>query len=138
MTQRWFPVAFSVAIVYAAVGLLTSAPGHFGRPHFLAWRLGAWTVSAIVFALHLGYEAWRVRSTPLAMALHAAIAVSLGAFGLAAGAAMRSDHPRAFLLALIVWPLVLFVPAFLIAFVLALGITARRGSRGTNDRRTST
>jgi hypothetical protein len=138
MTQRWFPMAFAVAVAYAAVGLITSAPGHFGRPHFLAWRLGAWALSAIVFALHLGYEAWRVRSTAVAMALHASIAVALGAFGLAAGAAIRSGHPRTFLLALIVWPLVLFVPAFLVAFVLALGITARRGSRGTNDRRTST
>jgi hypothetical protein len=88
-----------------------------------AWRLAAWAVSAAVFAAHIGYGHFRLGNPPRAMALHAAVAVAVGAFLLAVAATVHASLVAShapywrFLLALLVWPLVTALPAFLVALV---------------------
>ena len=87
------------------------------------WRLTAWVLSAAVFAAHIAHEHFRLRSRASVLALHVALAGALGAFLLAAAAtlhAMRLTSTAPFwlyLLALVLWPLMTGVPAFVVAFV---------------------
>jgi len=102
------------------------------------WRLAAWGVSAAVYAAHIAYEHFRLRNRATALALHVALAAALGAFLLAAAAtlhAMRlSSHAPywLYLLALVLWPLMTGVPAFVVAFVGAkvLALVSPRDRRG--------
>src|SRR5256885_3643685 len=87
----------------------------------VAWRLAAWVVSAAAFASHIGYELTRLRSSPTKTALRASLAAALGAFGLAVAAWIHGQsagqHFPAWALA--VWPAIVVLPAFVVAFVLA-------------------
>jgi hypothetical protein len=75
--------------------------------------------------LHIGYEHFRLRSVPSALALHVAGGCALGAFGLALAANANSlgagiEGQRALLLvSLVAWPLLTAVPAFVVSFVVA-------------------
>ena len=111
------------AIVYPVVGITFALPTHSARSHavVVAWRLAAWLVSAVTFASHIAYEHFRVRNTPARVALHAAVAVAIGAFLLALWVSYQHSRP---LLALIVFPLVTGVPAFVVALI-AVTILAR-------------
>src|SRR5919108_250324 len=80
--------------------------------------------SAAVGAAHIGYEHYRLGSSPRRTALHAAGAVALGAFGMALAANVNwllagPPGQRAPLLALPVWPVITAVPAFLAALAVA-------------------
>lgn len=87
------------------------------------WRLAAWVVSAVAFAAHIAHEHFRLRSRATILALHVASAAALGAFLLAAAATLHalriSSHVPywLYLLALVLWPLMTGVPAFVVAFV---------------------
>src|SRR2546426_5408689 len=79
---------------------------------------------------------FRLGSSPRSTALHAAGAVALGAFGLALAANIHSlfapaQGQRLPLIALVAWPVITAVPAFLAALVLA-AVLARLlgGNRG--------
>jgi len=92
--------------------------------HAHAWRLGAWAVSAVAYAAHIGYEHFKLRSSPGVTALHVALAVAIGALGLAAGGLIRSLSTAAgfrpiWILALVGWPAITAIPAFLVALVVA-------------------
>jgi hypothetical protein len=109
-----------VGAVYAFVGITFAIPAGSVK----VWRLAAWVVSAFAYAAHIGYEHFRFRNPPRSAALHVALAVALGAFGLAVGANIHSlrlgsshEHQRLLLLALGLWPLM----TALIAFLFALG-----------------
>lgn len=128
MEKRWLPVAMVVAAIYVAAGAGTANGSRFSNPHHLAWRLTAWAISAAAYALQIAYEQRRLRSAPFATALHAALAAAVGGFGLAAAAAIRSAHPRAWIVALVAWPLIVAVPAFLIAAGVATLLTMLRTS----------
>jgi len=129
-------VAMLVAIVYPVVGITFAALANPSASHemVVAWRLAAWLVSAAAFAAHLGYEHFRLRSSPLRAALHVAVAVALGAFLLAVWVNVHahwgaSGHQSPFApLALVVFPVVTGVPAFLVGFV-AVAVLARMGRR---------
>jgi hypothetical protein len=85
------------------------------------WRLGAWVASALVYAAHIGHEHFRLRNSTFSTALHAAIAVGIGAFLLAVAATLyaltlRPSVPLVrYLIALVVWPIITAVPAFVVA-----------------------
>ena len=103
---------------YAVVGIVFATP----TGHVRAWRLAAWIVSAAAFAAHVAYEHFKLRSSPRTRALHVGLGAALGAFGLAAGANVHSlvvgsSHAQRqlLLLALVSWPAMVFVPAFLAA-----------------------
>lgn len=111
-------VYFIVGVVF---GELAKWAGSEQGQH--RWRLTAWVVSAFVFAAHIAHEHFRLRSRAPVLALHVALAAALGAFLLAAAAtlhAMRlSSHAPywLYLLALVLWPLMTGVPAFVAGFV---------------------
>jgi hypothetical protein len=97
----------------------------------VAWRLTAWLASVIVFAVNIWYEHVRLRSSPFSSALRTSLAVALGAFVLAAGANLQSlwvtgSNHRSLALALVVWPIVAGVPAFVVALVVAAWLVRRR------------
>ena len=107
-----------VGVVYACVGIVFAMPAS----HVEVWRLAAWVVSAVAYAAHICYEGFRLQNSPRSAALHVALAVALGAFGLAVGANIHSlsvgstsEHRRLLLLALGLWPLITAMPAFLVA-----------------------
>jgi hypothetical protein len=108
-------------IVGVAFGELAKGAG--SEQGQFRWRLTAWVVSAVVFAAHIAHEHFRLRSRATVLALHVALAAALGAFLLAAAAtlhAMRFTSTAPFwfyLLALVLWPLMTGLPAFVVAFV---------------------
>jgi hypothetical protein len=124
--QHWFLMALVVGVGYFLIGELFALPTN----HVRAWRLAAWLASAALYAAHIGYEYFRVKISPRSTAFHVATAVALGAFGLALAATLHAVLvPSAtpfgrFLLALVVWPAITALPAFLVAY-LALAVLAR-------------
>jgi hypothetical protein len=97
------------------------------------WRLAAWGVSAVVYAAHIGYEQFRMDSSPRATALHTAVAVAIGAFGLAVAANVHevwvaSSYRRSLAVALVAWPALVAVPAFVVALVAAVVLARTRRS----------
>ena len=124
-------VVLSVGVVYFVVGYVFGELDDLGvteRGVFL-WRLGAWIFSAITFAVHLWLEYARFRNTSLTIALHAALAVAFGAFLLAVAATfhaawIESSAPLwRYFIALVAWPIFTAVPAFLVAVIIATGLT---------------
>lgn len=123
--QPWIRAALLLGLAYFLVGRGFAAPAS----HVRVWRLAAWLVSGALFAAHIAYEHFRLRHAPRSTALHAALAVALGAFGLAVAGALHallttSTLRRSWLLAFVVWPLATAVPAFLVA--LAAGVVLAR------------
>ena len=118
--QPWLRAMVIFGVVYAFVGIVFAVPAG----HVKVWRLAAWVVSAVAYAVHICYEHFRLRISPRSAALHVALAVALGAFGLAVGANIHSlslgptnEHRRLLLLALGLWPIITALPAFLVALV---------------------
>ena len=108
-------------VAYLVVGILASAlagsaESNKGR---VAWRLAAWMISAVVFAVNIWYEHVRLRSSHVRTAFYVSLAVGLGAFGLAIAASIHGrsasaqQHFPAF--ALVVWPIMTALPAFVVA-----------------------
>ena len=98
------------------------------------WRLGAWLASAVVAAAHVGYEHYRLGSSPSRSALHVAAAVGLGAFGIALGVNIHwllatTRPPRPPLLALALFPVITIVPTFVGGLVVA-AVLSRFSPRG--------
>ena len=112
-----------VAVAYMAIGIVFAALAADAN-YVRVWRLAAWLASAAAAAAHIGYEHYRLRSSPRLTALHAAGAVALGAFGLALAANIHwlvagTHGQRPPLLALPVWPVITALPAFLAALAIA-------------------
>jgi len=119
-------------LLYLVIGIATA---DLARLSGGEWRLAAWAASAVVFLAHIAYERMRLRSTTTKSALHAALAVALGAFGLALAATLRAaatGHYRgAFALALVAWPAMTGIVSFVAAWVIVtiaglLGQTERK------------
>jgi hypothetical protein len=123
----WLRPAILFGLGYFLVGRLFAVPGE----HAQAWRFAAWIVSFLIYATHFRYERARSTSPPRVVALHVATAVAIGAFGIAVAGMMRSvatlgSLKPTWLLALVLFPLVTAMPAFLVALVAAVAM-ARRG-----------
>lgn len=122
---RWVRAVVLVGAVYAVAGLLFGPlAGRAGSDSArVAWRLAAWVLSVAAFGAHIGYEALRLRSASAAAALHASLAVALGAFALAVSANVHArgvpGPHQAIELALVLWPLLTGLPAFVVALVAA-------------------
>jgi hypothetical protein len=118
--QAWVRAALLVGVVYFLIGRLFTLP----TDNVGVWRVAAWLVSGVAYAAHIGYEHFRLRNSPRFTALHAALAVAIGAIGLAVAGMLHSLSTTsairpAWLLALVIWPAVTAVPAFLGALVAA-------------------
>lgn len=121
-----------IGLGYALVGILFAIPS----THAQAWRLGAWAVSGIGYGAHIVYELWRRDERPQRAALHVAIAAGIGAFGLAVGANLHSlavdstgQHRLLLRLSLGIWPVMIALPAFLVALVTSVLLTYMLGRR---------
>ena len=132
-TRQWIARVLLVALVYLIAGLTFGALAGRAVTHemVVTWRLFAWVLSAIAFATHILYELFRGHFPPATTALHAALGSALGAMGLAAAAAIHSHlsatpHRFPAVVALIAWPLVTGLPAFVVAYVVAAALTRLR------------
>jgi hypothetical protein len=130
-TTPWWRAALVAGVAYFVVGRAFAWP----TTHVGAWRLAAWLVSAVVFAVHIGYEHTRLRHSPRRAAFHASVAVAVGAFLLAiAGMAYSLSHtstsPLTWLIALAAWPALTALPAFLVAFVTVTLLSRRERNAG--------
>lgn len=129
--QAWVAAALRAGVAYFLIGRIFALPSD----HVQAWRLAAWVASGIVFATHIGYEHYRLRSSPGQGALHVAVAVAVGAFLLAVAGMIHalttaSGIRPTWLLALVAWPAFTAAPAFLVA--LMAGVVMARRSRSAD------
>src|SRR5437773_10238497 len=116
---RWLRAVLLLGVVYLVTGITFAAlaKGAGSNQMRVTWRLAAWAISAAAFAAHIGYEHVRLRSSPGTTALHASLAVALGAFALAVAAVVHAvqaqtaaSHQHRLALALIVWPVLTALP----------------------------
>ena len=119
-SRGWFDWALLSGTLYVIIGV---GFARLSVPSVFFWRLAAWIVSAFVYAAHISYEHFLIRSSHRSTALHVAFSAAVGAFGLAAAAIVHSlvtgtGNLRLLRIALLIWPLVTGVPAFLVALVL--------------------
>jgi len=116
--QPWIRAALLAGVAYLVIGRVFAVPSE----HVQAWRLAAWAISGVVYAAHIWYEHFTLRNSPRIAAAHVAVAVAIGGFGLAVAGLIHSlsSGPAirpAWLLAIVVWPVMLAIPAFLGALV---------------------
>ncbi len=127
---RWVRTVLLVGILYALAGIVFGAlaGSAASNQERVAWRLAAWVISAAAFAAHISYEHVRLRGSPRTTALHASLAVGLGAFGLAVAATLHAQrtHQHFPTIALVIWPVATALPAFVVALVAAAVLTRVR------------
>ena len=115
-----------IGVAYGVIGIVFAALADAN--HVRLWRLAAWVVSAAVYAAHIGYEHYGLDSAPRATALHVAGAAALGAFALALAANVHSlfavthGQQSRILLALVAFPVITALPAFLVALAVAAAL----------------
>jgi len=131
--RRWQWAVILLGVAYLVVGVTFGAlAGSVSSNRMrVTWRLLAWLLSGAAFAAHIGYEHFQLRDSPATTAFHASLAVALGAFGLAVAANVHthgSGLSHRLSVALLAWPVVTAVPAFVVALGAArlLGLRRRR------------
>ncbi|HSS21550.1 MAG TPA: hypothetical protein VLL54_15865 [Pyrinomonadaceae bacterium] len=131
--KQWVRVTLVVGLTYFVVGFVFAqfASWSASSATRINWNRLAFLVSAVAFAIHIGYEHFRLGSTLRQTAWHTSLAVALGAFGLALAANIHelgstSGYRPRMLIALPAWPLLTGVPAFIVALLAAAGLGLRR------------
>ena len=131
--QAWLRAALLVGVAYFLIGWLFALPANDVQ----FWRLSAWVVSGGAYVAHIAYEHYRLGNSPQVGASHIAVAVAIGAILLAVAGMLHSLLNTSmigltWLLALVVWPAVTAIPAFVGAFV--AGVVLARLPRSTDAR----
>ncbi len=133
--QRWFRMVVLLGAVYFVFGVAFAAFAGRSASNSMreTWNRLGFLASAVAFALHIGYEHFRLRNSPLITASHVSMAVALGAFALAVSANVHgyrvgTNNQRLLAFALVAWPALTAVPAFVVALVAAAGLALRRRS----------
>ena len=133
--QPWFRTAVLLGAVYFVFGVAFAAFASWSASNSMrvTWNRLGFLTSAVAFAVHIGYEHFRLRNSTLTTAAHVSIAVALGAFALAVSANVHgyrvgSSNQRLLAFALIAWPALTAVPAFVVALVAAAGLNLMRRS----------
>ena len=128
--KAWTPDALLAGVAYLIVSLCfgTLAGWASSDQSRFGWRLAAWIVSFVIYACHISYDYLKLQNTPLISSLDVAAGVALGGFLLAVAAIVHalstgSGNLSLLLLALLVFPLITGLPAFVIGFV---GTSLRR------------
>ena len=118
----WIVLLF--AAVYLVIGIAFAAFSDLATKTamHLMWRRLAWLVSGVAFAAHMAYEHFQRGSPPRMTAIHSSIAAALGAGGLAVAANLHermaaSRYRPSIAIALLAWPLLTVVSAFVVAMV---------------------
>ena len=111
-------------VAYVVIGVVFARLPAATHQTLVLWRLAAWGVSGLVYAAQIGYLRLRAGRSTLVTAWQAALAAAIGAFGLAVVGPARmallgEARGPAWILALLLWPLITGVPAFLVAYVTA-------------------
>ena len=128
--RKWVRIVLILGAAYSVIGFAFARfAGWAGSDQMrVTWNRLAFATSAIAFAVHISYEHFRLCSRPRVTAWHTSLAVALGAFGLALAAnihdlrSLSGYRPR-MLIALVAWPLLTAVPAFVVALFAALALT---------------
>lgn len=126
--RAWFRTLLLVGVTYGLIGWLFALPATDVR----VWRFAAWLVSLALYAAHIGYEHFKLRSSLRGTATHVAVAVAIGACCLVVVGILHdlwtvSTIRPAWLIALIVLPAGTAAPAFLGGLI--AGATLRRFPR---------
>ena len=112
--RGWLPALIGIGASYFLIGWIVGTLA--GNAAGTRVRLAAWAISGIIFVAHIAYERTRLRNNSSTTALHAAGAAAVGGFLLAVAATInKSMHGGAdarYLLALVIWPVIVAVPAF--------------------------
>lgn len=131
--SRWFPMALIVGVLYFlfGVGFATLASWVTTNSGRVTWNRLGLLISAVAFALHIAYEHFRIRASPLLNATHVSTAVVLGAFALAVNANIHgyrvgSNNKRLLAFALVAWPAITAIPAFVVALTTAALLALKR------------
>ena len=120
-SRRWLIAALVAGIAYLVIGRVAVPPTR-------GWRLAAWVASAVVFAIHIWNEHFRERQPPARTAMHTAVGVAIGGFGLAVAGMIHSFLATSavesrWIVALFAFPAVTAIPAFIAAFLAASILT---------------
>lgn len=119
-----------VAYVIAGAGTATLSRVASSPASARSWRLAAWLLSLAIFVTHFIIERKR-RSQPSSVAARVAIAVAIGAFGVAMLGPVRAHWGEAgrlklTLLSIVAWPVITGVPAFVVALIGGLALDRLR------------
>jgi len=126
MRAGWLGRAIVYAVIYLVIGVVfATLAARAGLVGARLWRFAAWLCSAIAFGTHVQFERVTIGRSPASTAWHAAFAAALGAFGLALSAIIHRHlagfRPSGLLgAALIIWPVITGVPAFLVGMAASM------------------
>jgi uncharacterized membrane protein YoaK (UPF0700 family) len=83
--RRQFPMVALLGAAYFVFGVAFATFASWsGSPAMrVTWNRLGFVISAVAFLLHIAYEHFRLRSSPLTTASHVAMSVALNAFALA-------------------------------------------------------
>jgi len=128
-------MAVLLGAVYFVFGVAFAAFASWSASNSMrvTWNRLGFLASAVAFGVHIAYEHFRLRNSALITASHVSIAVGLGAFALAVNANIHghrvgTGNQRLLAFALVAWPVITAVPAFMVAIVAAAGLGLRRRS----------
>jgi hypothetical protein len=122
-------------VIYFAAAFTSSALAGAASSNrmVLIWRWSAFVVSALAFAAHITYEQFRLGHRAIITAFHTSMAAAVGGFALALWAnihdlASATGYRPRMLIALVAWPFLTGLPAFVIALVISaiLGLKQSR------------
>lgn len=127
-------------VFYCTLGIAFTTFGSWSSSNrgVVGWRVASFVVSLVAFALHIAYEHFSLASRPPIVAWHASLAVALGSFLLALAAninslrATNANH-KLLALALVVWPVMTGIPAFVVALIVAGGLHFFRREKRTDQ-----
>lgn len=133
--KPWVLVMLLLGAVYFVFGVAFATFASLSSSNLMrvTWNRLGFLASAVAFAIHIGYERFRLRNLPFMTASHVSIAVALGAFALAVNANVHgykvgSGNHRLLVFALVAWPAITAIPAFVVALIVATGLSLKRRS----------
>jgi hypothetical protein len=133
--KRWLPAAVLLGVVYCVIGVAFGAFARWAASSSTraTWNRLAFVAAGIAFTAHIAYEHFRLGNSSRIIASHTSIAVALGAFGLALVAnvndlASVSGYRPKMLIAVVAWPVLTAVPAFIVALIVTAGLRLGRGT----------
>ena len=128
---RRLGVVLGLGLAYLAVGLVSGSltAGAATSATRTRWRLAAWAISGIAFVAQIAWERRGLRKGVAAASFDAAAAAAFGGLFLAIAATIHKatvgNVDARYLLALVAWPLLVAVPAFLAALIVGTVVRPR-------------
>ena len=127
--KPWLGAAVVLGVVYFVIGVGFGVFASRAASNSIreTWNRLAFVTSAVAFAIHICYEHFRLGDSRLRTAWHVSIGVALGGFLLALNANVHglrvgSSNQRLLAFALVAWPALTGVPAFVVALIAAAGL----------------